>query len=104
MPQDGLQFTTHRKEQCHEFTPDHPVPRRPFPLERIAAGQHDAIAECLQLPAEGRPVRLRPELVVARGAMHEGHVFLDEKCLLLAGEILRELERYGRLQRRFLAL
>ena len=24
-------------------------------------------------------------------AMHEGHVFLDEKCLLLAGEILRQL-------------
>ena len=26
-----------------------------------------------------------------RRAMHEGYVFLDEKCLLLAGEILREL-------------
>jgi V/A-type H+-transporting ATPase subunit D len=36
--------------------------------------------------------------------MHEGHVFLDEKCLLLAGEILRELERYGQLQRHFLTL
>ena len=39
-----------------------------------------------------------------RRAMHEGYVFLDEKCLLLAGEILRELERHGRLQRDFLAL
>ncbi|KAG0925694.1 hypothetical protein G6F32_013474 [Rhizopus arrhizus] len=34
VPQDGLQFTTHRKEQCHDLTPDHPVPRRPFTLER----------------------------------------------------------------------
>lgn len=39
-----------------------------------------------------------------RRAMHEGYVFLDEKCLLLAGEILRELEQHGRLQREFLAL
>jgi len=44
------------------------------------------------------------ELKDERRAMHEGHVFLDEKCLLLAGEILRELERYGQLQRHFLAL
>jgi V/A-type H+-transporting ATPase subunit D len=44
------------------------------------------------------------ELKDERRAMHEGHVFLDEKCLLLAGEILRELERYGQLQRQFLAL
>ncbi|HMA30178.1 MAG TPA: ATPase, partial [Casimicrobiaceae bacterium] len=28
-------------------------------------------------------------------AMHEGYVFLDEKCLLLGGEILRELARYA---------
>jgi V/A-type H+-transporting ATPase subunit D len=39
-----------------------------------------------------------------RRAMHEGYVFLDEKCLLLAGEILRELERHGRMQRDFIAL
>jgi V/A-type H+-transporting ATPase subunit D len=39
-----------------------------------------------------------------RRAMHEGYVFLDEKCLLLAGEILRELGRHGRLQREFMAL
>jgi V/A-type H+-transporting ATPase subunit D len=44
------------------------------------------------------------ELKDERRAMHEGHVFLDEKCLLLAGEILRELERYDQLQRNFLAL
>jgi V/A-type H+/Na+-transporting ATPase subunit D len=44
------------------------------------------------------------EMKDERRAMHEGYVFLDEKCLLLAGEILRELERYGRLQRDFLAL
>jgi len=39
------------------------------------------------------------ELKDERRAMHEGYVFLDEKCLLLAGEILRELARYGELQR-----
>ena len=36
------------------------------------------------------------EMKDERRAMHEGYVFLDEKCLLLAGEILRELERYRR--------
>jgi V/A-type H+-transporting ATPase subunit D len=44
------------------------------------------------------------ELKDERRAMHEGYVFLDEKCLLLAGEILRELERYGQLEREFRAL
>jgi V/A-type H+/Na+-transporting ATPase subunit D len=44
------------------------------------------------------------ELKDERRAMHEGYVFLDEKCLLLAGEILRELARYGQLQREFLKL
>ncbi len=34
------------------------------------------------------------ELVDERYAMAEGHAFLDEKCLLLAGEMLRELKRY----------
>ncbi len=38
-----------------------------------------------------------------RKAMHEGYVFLDEKCLLLAGEMLRELAHYAELQRAFLA-
>jgi V/A-type H+/Na+-transporting ATPase subunit D len=38
-----------------------------------------------------------------RKAMHEGYVFLDEKCLLLAGEMLRELAHYTALQRHFLA-
>jgi V/A-type H+-transporting ATPase subunit D len=42
------------------------------------------------------------ELKDERRAMHEGYVFLDEKCLLLAGEMLRELERYSALQRSFL--
>jgi len=37
-----------------------------------------------------------------RRAMDEGYVFLDEKCLLLAGEMLHELERYSALQRAFL--
>jgi len=44
------------------------------------------------------------EMKDERRAMQEGYVFLDEKCLLLAGEILRELERHARLQRDFLAL
>jgi V/A-type H+/Na+-transporting ATPase subunit D len=39
------------------------------------------------------------ELKDERRAMHEGYVFLDEKCLLLAGEILRQLERHATLQR-----
>ena len=43
------------------------------------------------------------EMKDERRAMHEGYVFLDEKCLLLAGEILRELELHGRLQRDFFA-
>jgi V/A-type H+/Na+-transporting ATPase subunit D len=37
-----------------------------------------------------------------RRAMHEGYVFLDEKCLLLAGEMLRELAQHARLQKAFL--
>lgn len=44
------------------------------------------------------------EMKDERRAMHEGYVFLDEKCLLLAGEILRQLAMHGRLQQRFAAL
>ncbi len=44
------------------------------------------------------------EMKDERRAMHEGYVFLDEKCLLLAGEILRELAHHGRLQREWLQL
>ena len=33
-----------------------------------------------------------------RRAMHEGYVFLDEKCLLLASEILRQLALHASLQ------
>ncbi len=39
------------------------------------------------------------ELKDERRAMHEGYVFLDEKCLLLAGEILRQLARQATLRR-----
>jgi V/A-type H+-transporting ATPase subunit D len=42
------------------------------------------------------------ELKDERRAMQEGYVFLDEKCLLLAGEMLHELARYAELQRAFL--
>jgi V/A-type H+-transporting ATPase subunit D len=41
------------------------------------------------------------EMKDERRAMHDGYVFLDEKCLLLAGEILRELQRYSALRRDF---
>ncbi len=44
------------------------------------------------------------EMKDERRAMHEGYVFLDEKCLLLAGEILRQLEQHARLQREWVAL
>ena len=44
------------------------------------------------------------EMKDERRAMHEGYVFLDEKCLLLAGEILRGLAQHERLQRAWLAL
>ncbi len=44
------------------------------------------------------------EMKDERRAMHEGYVFLDEKCLLLAGEILRELQRYATLQSDFIGL
>jgi V/A-type H+-transporting ATPase subunit D len=42
------------------------------------------------------------ELKDERRAMQEGYVFLDEKCLLLAGEMLCELARHAQLQRAFL--
>jgi V/A-type H+-transporting ATPase subunit D len=44
------------------------------------------------------------ELQDERRAMHEGYVFLDEKCLLLAGEMLRQLEAHDLLQERLHAL
>jgi len=43
------------------------------------------------------------ELQDERRAMHEGYVFLDEKCLLLAGEMLRQLELHDQLQKRLRA-
>lgn len=46
-------------------------------------------------PTRSAVVELKDE----RRAMHEGYVFLDEKCLLLAGEILRQLQRHASLQR-----
>jgi V/A-type H+-transporting ATPase subunit D len=44
------------------------------------------------------------ELKDEQRAMREGHVFLDEKCLLLAGEILRELERHAALEHAMLSV
>jgi V/A-type H+-transporting ATPase subunit D len=41
------------------------------------------------------------EMQDERHAMREGHAFLDEKCLLLAGEMLRELAAHDRLERAF---
>jgi V/A-type H+-transporting ATPase subunit D len=43
------------------------------------------------------------ELKDERNAMQEGYDFLDEKCMLLAGEMLRELALYDSLQRAFRA-
>jgi V/A-type H+-transporting ATPase subunit D len=43
------------------------------------------------------------DLQEERRALHEGHVFLDEKCLLLAGEMLRQLQRHAELEHRLLA-
>jgi V/A-type H+-transporting ATPase subunit D len=51
-------------------------------------------------PTRSAAIEMKDE----RRAMHEGYVFLDEKCLLLAGEILAELGRYGRLRRELLSL
>lgn len=46
-------------------------------------------------PTRSVALELRDE----QRAMREGYVFLDEKCLLLAGEIVSELARYARLAR-----
>lgn len=46
-------------------------------------------------PTRSAVVELKDE----RRAMHDGYVFLDEKCLLLAGEMLRELQRHEALAR-----
>lgn len=44
------------------------------------------------------------ELRDERQTMAEGHAFLDEKCLLLAGEIVRELQRHAEASARAEAL
>lgn len=44
------------------------------------------------------------ELMDERRAMKEGYAFLDEKRLLLAGEMLRQLDVYQRVNGEFLAL
>ena len=50
--------------------------------------------------SESSPTRAAVlELKDEQRAMHEGYVFLDEKCLLLAGEILRQLARHAELQK-----
>ena len=49
---------------------------------------------------EATPTRaVALELADERRAMREGHAFLDEKCLLLAGAIVAELARYEALAR-----
>lgn len=54
--------------------------------------------------SEGSPTRSRLiALKDERRAMREGYVFLDEKCLILAGEMLRELLRHDALALRFAA-
>lgn len=48
-------------------------------------------------PTRSAVIELREE----RHALREGHVFLDEKCLLLAGEIVAELRRCADLEANF---
>ena len=50
-------------------------------------------------PSRSAILELRDE----RQAMVEGHAFLDEKCLAIAAEIVRELARYADLEKEFLA-
>ncbi|MES2536192.1 MAG: V-type ATP synthase subunit D [Pseudomonadota bacterium] len=50
-------------------------------------------------PTRSAVIELREE----RHAMREGHEFLDEKCLLLAGEIVTELQRYSGMEANFLS-
>jgi V/A-type H+-transporting ATPase subunit D len=53
--------------------------------------------------SEASPTRAAVlELKDEQRAMHEGYMFLDEKCLLLAGEILRELARHAEFERAML--
>lgn len=53
---------------------------------------------------EGSPTRSRLiALKDERRAMQEGHVFLDEKCLLLSAAMLRELARHDALFAEFAA-
>jgi V/A-type H+-transporting ATPase subunit D len=54
--------------------------------------------------AELTPTRsLALALADERRTMREGYAFLDEKCLLLAGEMLRELRHHQALTRTYLA-
>lgn len=48
-------------------------------------------------PTRSAVLELREE----RRALQEGHAFLDEKCLLLAAEMVRGLRRYESLRREF---
>ncbi len=50
------------------------------------------------VPSRSAILELRDE----RQAMVEGHAFLDEKCLAIAAEIVRELARYLALEAEFL--
>jgi V/A-type H+-transporting ATPase subunit D len=48
----------------------------------------------------GSPTRAAlMEMQEERRALRDGHVFLDEKCLLLAGEMLRQLKHHAALER-----
>ena len=69
-------------------------------FRRADRGPHRRPAVSDVNPTRSVVVEMKDE----RRAMHEGYVFLDEKCLLLAGEILAELGRYARLRRALLSL
>jgi V/A-type H+-transporting ATPase subunit D len=51
-------------------------------------------------PSRSAILDLRDE----RQTMTEGHAFLDEKCLVIAGEIVRELARYQELEQNLMAI
>ncbi len=82
-------------------------------LSRLSDAQIDRTIRSQQLPPDAAEEAAMSELTPTRSvvlelkderrAMHDGYVFLDEKCLLLAGEILRELGRHEALRRRLLA-
>src|SRR5664279_195722 len=82
--------------ECRTFRHDEPQRRRERDLRHCCVSAppcEDDLSMSDVTPTRAAALELKDE----RRAMREGYVFLDEKCLLLAGEILRELGRYAML-------